>query len=131
MISKRKLLFLVDAIINLVLGVLLLAYSPGLADWIGVPIVNSSFYPNILGAIFIGISLALLVEAYGNTSNNTTGLGLIGAICINLCGGIVLLIWLLSGSLDIPLRGSIFLWTLDIILLIVSSFELFFHFKSK
>ena len=129
--KRRKITLTVDAFINLVLGALLLVYSPGLADSLGVPQVSSSFYPNILGSIFIGITIALLIEAFGTRTNNTMGLGLLGALSINLCGGIVLLIWLVSGDLDIPVRGIVFLWTLDIVLLVLSSIELLFHFKSK
>ena len=127
--KSRKAALVADAFINLVLGVLLLAYSPGLADSLGVPIANSGFFPNILGAVFIGITIALLIETFGKLSGG--GLGLLGTISINLCGGIVLLIWLVSGDLDIPLRGSIFLWTLDIMLLVLSSVELLFHFRLK
>jgi hypothetical protein len=75
--------------------------------------------------------LALLFEIYNKDSKYGAGLGLIGAICINLCGGIVLLFWLLSGNLHLPLRGLDFLWTLDFLLLVISSLELFNRFKAK
>jgi hypothetical protein len=38
------------------------------------------------------------------------GLGLGGAIAINLCGGGVLLLWLASDCLALPLRGRVVLW---------------------
>ncbi len=127
---KEKIL-LVDSAINFILGFLLIAYSPRLVAFLGVPITESGFYPNILGGVFFGIALALLLEVYGKDSKYTAGLGLIGAIGINLCGGIVLLFWLLSGNLHLPVRGMAFLWSLDIILLVISSLELFNHFKAK
>ena len=52
------------------------------------------------------------------------GLGLGGAIAINMCGGIVLAAWLLSGSLEMPLRGYIVLWTLAAVLVAISAMEL-------
>lgn len=108
---------------------LLIAYSAELARFLGVPVVESKFYPTILGGVFIGIGLALLIEAYNKDSKFTSGLGLLGAICINLCGGIVLLFWLILGNLALPLHGAIFLWCLDLILLAISTFELINHFK--
>ena len=122
---------LIDASINLILGVLLLAYSPKLVDFLGVPNTDNFFYPNILGAIFIGITFALIIEAYRKQSDRFVGLGLIGAISINLCGGLVLLLWLLFGRLNLPLKGLIFLWVLDILLLVVCSIEFIIDFKRK
>ena len=65
--SKKLLIF--DAFINLVLGVLLLSFSEKLATFLGVPYVTNHFYPNILGAIFIGITIALLIEVYKKNEN--------------------------------------------------------------
>ena len=121
---SKKITLLFDAFINLILGILLLAYSPHIVKFLGVPSTQDYFYPNILGAIFIGITVALLIEAFRKRPDGFIGLGLIGAICINMCGGIVLFLWLVFGDLKIPLKGYIFLWILDLILLIISSMEL-------
>ncbi|MEJ2568031.1 MAG: hypothetical protein P8Z50_04050, partial [candidate division WOR-3 bacterium] len=85
---------------------------------------------NILGAALIGIAIALLIEAFKKEKSIYTGLGLTGAISINLCGGVVLTLWLIFGGLKIPLRGQIFLWTLAFILVIISSVELIFNIKN-
>jgi len=82
----KKPTLLVDATVNLVLGILLLAFSPGLANFLGVPQSSTNFYPSILGAVFIGITLALVFEALRSARDGLTGLGLLGAVCINLCG---------------------------------------------
>ena len=76
----------------------------GMAEVLGVPKPNSNFYPMLLGAVILGIGIALLLERYG-FSKNIRGLGLGGAIAINLCGAIVLLIWLMTTPLNIPLKG--------------------------
>jgi hypothetical protein len=91
---------------------------------------DSSFYPSILGGVLLGIGLALLIESY-RQSNRLIGLGLGGAIAINLCGGFVLAIWLLYGSLNLPLRGQIFLWALVLLLVGLSSIEGFSHLKMR
>jgi len=125
----RRYTLLFDAIINLILGVLLLFYTTDLAKFFGVPLVENYFYPNILGGIFIGIAIALYVETRKIDTTITSGLGLTGAISINLSGGFVLLFWLLFRNMEIPLRGQIFLWTLDILLIVLSCIELFNHIR--
>ena len=127
----KKITLLIDAFINLLLGVLLLAYSPKIVNFLGVPITDTYFYPNILGAVLFGISIALVLEAFRKSSNGFIGLGLIGAISINISGGIVLLLWLLFGELNIPVKGLIFLWILVFILLVISSIELFINIKKE
>jgi hypothetical protein len=63
-----------------------------------------------------------LIERYG-PSAGVTGLGLAGAVAINLCGGGVLLLWLVAGDLEIPVRGRIILWTVAIVVLLLSIVE--------
>jgi hypothetical protein len=121
--SKHKTLLVIDAIINLVLGVLLLFFPAGVVELLGLPLTNTNFYPSILGAVLFGIGVALLTERYG-ASKSIRGLGLGGAIVINLCGAGVLLLWLLIAPFDIPLRGNVILWSIAIIVLIVGFVEI-------
>lgn len=111
-----------DAAINLILGILLMAFPIRLVEVLGIPSADSSFYPTILGGVLFGIGLALLFECYGKSSR-FTGLGLSGAITINLCGGLVLAAWLLSDKLILPLRGHILLWSLVLLLVGISLLE--------
>jgi hypothetical protein len=120
--TKSKIL-LIDAAINLILGVLLLFISDGIIRFLGIPSTNQNFYPNILGGVLFGIGIALILE-YLKKPGGATGLGLGGAIAINMCGGLVLLCWLIFGSLNLPLHGKIILWSLALILLIISIMEL-------
>jgi hypothetical protein len=118
-----NLILFIDAIINLLLGILLLPASPKVADFLGVPAVEPGFYPSILGAVLFGIGIALLIETFkGN--HRFSGLGLYGAIAINLCGGFVLAYWLIFIELHLPLRGLIFLWTLVSLLILISIVEI-------
>ncbi len=132
--KKSNILF-IDAIINFILGILLLFFSKGIIHFLGVPDTDQYFYPTILGAVLFGIAIALLIEHYRKKGNSNkvglTGLGLGGAVSINLCGGVVLALWLIYGKLNIPLHGQIFLWLLVFILIIVSSFELLIYQKTK
>lgn len=117
-----------DAAINLILGILLMAFPAELVKVLGIPMADLSFYPAILGGVLFGIGLALLVECYRRT-NRFIGLGLAGAVLINLCGGFVLAFWLLWGQLNLPVRGLIFLWTLVVLLIGLSLLEGLAHLK--
>jgi hypothetical protein len=121
--ARRNTLLIIDGLINLILGVVLLVFPSGLVAFLGVPNAQNAFYPNILGGVLIGIAMALFVESR-STGDHASGLGLRGAIFINLCGGLVLGAWLLFGELELPLRGSIFLWSLFAVLVGISSIEL-------
>ena len=109
-----------DAIINLALGVLLIVFPSGIVSALGIPAAEISFYPSILGAVLFGIGIALLIERV----QGSAGLGLHGAISINLSGGLVLAAWLVSGALSLPVRGQILLWALVVVLVGISALEL-------
>jgi hypothetical protein len=116
-------LLLIDGAVNLALGALLVAFPRGLVQLLGIPDAPSSFYPNILGAILFGIGIALLIERYRHRVG-LTGLGLAGAVAINLCGGLILALWLTLGELSIPTRGTVILGALAVLLVGISGVEL-------
>ena len=128
---KTRIILFIDAIINFALGILLLLFTSSIIDTLGVPTASSGFYPNILGAVFIGITIALLIAAFGGDKYRTAGLGLFGAIAINLCGGIVLALWLILGHMDLPTRGLVFLWSLVAILIVLSTAELSYVVRTR
>jgi hypothetical protein len=59
------------------------------------------------------------------------GLGLGGAVAINLSGGLALIFWLIFGDLNIPFRGHFFLWSLAIILVGISLIEIYIHLENS
>jgi hypothetical protein len=117
--KSERLLLLIDAIINLGLGALLIVFPRPLVTALGVPATESAFYPSILGAVLFGIGIALILQL-----NRANGLALKGAVSINLCGGIVLGVWLLFGRLQLPLRGLAFLWGLVVVIVSISIIEI-------
>ena len=121
---------MIDAGINLILGVLLLLTIPfpeQISQFLGVPKVTNAFYPSIFGAVLFGIGIALVLESYRTKAEQLVGLGLGGAVAINLCAGAVLIGWLIFGDLILPLRGMVFLWSIGLILITISGFELKVH----
>ena len=123
---NAKRLLVIDAIINFILGILLLLtilFAEQLTEILGVPKIEHAFYPSIMGAVFIGIGIALLIESTRNKPQQPIGLGLGGAIAINFCGGFLLIGWLIFGDLNLPIQGTILLWLIAVILVGISSAE--------
>ena len=121
--AKHRILLLIDGIVNIILGVLLLLYPAGIMELLGLPVTNTFFYPTILGAVLLGIGMALIMELVGY-KKRLRGLSLGGAIIINIIGSLVLMIWLLFGSLQIPIKGTIILWVVGLTVLSIGIAEL-------
>ncbi len=111
----------IDAILNLLLGVGLLIFPPALVRTLGLPKTKAALYPRVLGGVLIGVAIALSVEAVAPTLG---GLGLGGAIAINLCGAAVVISYLTGRRLDIDPKGRSLLWTLVVVLIVLSAVEL-------
>ena len=120
---KHKTFLLIDGIVNLILGLLLLSFPLGTARFLGVPQPESNFYPTILGGVILGIGIALFLEAFSKRGG-FRGLGLGGAIAINLCGAGILALWLIFKPLYLPLRGLVTLWVIAIVVLGLGILEL-------
>lgn len=123
---KQRLLF-ADALINLLLGLLLLFYPQSLAEALGMPAIATTFFPNVLGGVLFGIGLALLIAHRGGAQ----GLGLDGAIAINFCGAGVVVGWLVVAPPAIPARGKITLWTIAILVIGIGIIELRHRLRRK
>ena len=121
--ANPKGLLLVDAAVNLILGVVLLLYPVGIVKLLGLPPTNTYFYASILGAVLFGIGIALLIERFGE-SKNVRGLGLAGAIAINFSGAGALVVWLVVSPFNIPTRGRVILWSVAIAVLLIGLAEI-------
>lgn len=126
----RSHLLLIDAIINLALGVVLVVIPKAMANAVGLPPVENAFYASILGAVLFGIGVALGIE-WNRRNGGLVGLGLAGAIAINVSGGVCLTGWLIFGSLGIPARGQVMLWILAVVLFAISAAEWMSHREPK
>ena len=122
-LHKRSLWLTIDSLINLLLGALLVIFPRDLVSFLGIPQPGSAFYPSILGAVLFGIGIALWIER-GTDRASGRGLGLGGAVVINLCAALVLAAWLLFGGLSLSARGSGFLWGIVVVLIVVSLAEI-------
>lgn len=118
-----KILLIIDGLVNLILGALLLLVPVGIIRFLGLPLTNTHFYPSILGAVLFGIGVALFIELAGNPKK-IRGLGLGGAIVINMIGSFVLIGWLIFGNLVVPLKGRIILWIIAVVVFSIGIVEL-------
>jgi hypothetical protein len=88
---------------------------------LGLPVAASGFWPRMLGAVLLGLAGATLIE--GSTSASK-GLGLAGAVVVNLACAAVLTALLVLGRAAATGRGRVILWALAALLLGLSLFEI-------
>lgn len=112
---RRSTLLAVDSIINVVLGVCLLALPGPTIAFFGLPPSGGHFYVTLLGAVLLGVGIALWIERRGR--GRWRGLGLAGALVINGLGAGTVLVWLLLDPFDLPTRGYVVLWSVALIVL--------------
>jgi len=119
----KNILLIIDGMINLALGILMLFFPTQTIHTFDLPKANINFYINILGGVLFGIGVALLLERFSDRLH-VSGLGIAGAVAINLCGSGVLIAWLLFGNLNLTLGGNILLWSIALIVLGVAIIEI-------
>jgi hypothetical protein len=126
----EKVLLTIDGLANLALGVILLLFPVGAGQALGAPSFTDLFYPTLLGGVLVGIGLALFIQRFRG-SQPVSGLGVEGAIAINVCGAGVLLIWLIFGSLDVPNIGRSVLWIVAIVVFLIATVEMLWRFRGS
>lgn len=122
--KEDKILLFIDSVVNAAIGVILLCYPLGIGDFLDLPKSNNNFYPVILGAVILGIGIALFIERK-YYERGIRGLGIEGAITINILASSVLIIFLIFSNLNISVLGSIILWFIGILVFIIGVLEIF------
>ncbi len=126
----RRTLLELDGFGNILLGLVLAMFPAPVARILGLPDVEQAFYPSLFGAVLIGIGVALLLERF-RRAEHLIGLGLSGALIINLCFGIALAAWLTVADLVLPFRGYLVLWILVAVLVGFGSVELWVQLRHR
>jgi hypothetical protein len=116
---NQRILLVVDALVNLFLGAALVLAPTGVIEFLGLPAVDNFFYTTVLGAVLVGIGLSLMFSL-----RSLSGLGLVGAIAINLCGATAVAGWLLLSPGIVSKRGALVLWTVTVVVYAIAIFEL-------
>jgi len=97
----------IDALAKFSFGLMFVLAPKPAAILLGLPREQTFFYARLLGAALFGLALALTIEGAGDSAS---GLGLRGAVAINLSGAAVLGVTLLFGRRMPARRGRISLW---------------------
>lgn len=125
---KENILLWIDAIVNLVLGISLLFFPRFVFEALGIRLMDGFLFPGILGGVLTGIGVALIVERYRDRLG-IRGLGLGGAISINLFGAGALAFWLAHASLEIPASAYEIFWVIIVVVFGIAVAELFSQLK--
>lgn len=88
---------------------------------LGLPASASGFWPRLLGALLLGIAGATFIEGAWDGSK---GLDLAGLIVINLLCAAVIALAALFGDGASTRRGTLTLWSLVVLLFLLSLFEI-------
>ena len=120
--THRLRLLEIDSVVNLLLGVALLGMPQSTIAFFGLPAADEVFYVSILGAVLFGIGIALWVER--KNDDRWRGLGLFGALMINLVAGTTVCVWLIIDPFAIPVRGYAVLWTVAVVVIGIGLVEL-------
>jgi hypothetical protein len=121
---------ILDAIIKLLLGFTLVIFPRELFWLAGLPVETPPFYAILLGGILVGTGIAQTYE-YFRAAGDIAGLGLVGAIIINLFGGLTLAVTLRYGGLEVPFPGSYILGGVAFALLVLGGIEELVYLKKK
>lgn len=117
----RDQLLTIEALLRGAIAALLMLLPKSAIGALGLPRTDHSFWPRLLGAVFAGMAAAAYIEGHFKLQS---GLGLGGAIAINLATAFAILTGLAVGGLDIPRRGRLLLWCCSAVLVVLALFEL-------
>ena len=126
----RRTLLELDGFGNILLGLVLAFFPAPVARVLGLPGIEHAFYPSLFGAVLVGIGVALLLERF-RRAEHLIGLGLSGALIINLCFGFALAAWLTVADLALPFRGYVLLWILVAVLVGFGGVELWVQLRHR
>lgn len=110
-----------ETILKLTAGALLVLAPLTTIKVLGLPPAAGGFWPRLLGAVLAGIGAAAFLAG---ASNGARGLGLAGLIVINLFGAAILALTALFGSGAPTRRGTLALWLLVVLLLVLVLLEI-------
>jgi hypothetical protein len=126
----RTILLIIDAIVDLILGFFLILFPVKVLGLLGLPVEAPPFYAIILGGVLIGIGIALFL-GLSNAQPTRDGLGLGGALIINLFAALALASLLIVGRISVSLIGYLILLGLLIFLLLLCGAELLVHLSDR
>lgn len=111
----------IETLLKLAAGLPLLIAPGWTARALGLPRDATGFWPRMLGGMLVGLAVALVLEGW---IGNVHGLGLAGALAIDLAAAATLATLLVLGKAAPTRRGRILLWLLAGLLVLLALLEL-------
>jgi hypothetical protein len=103
---SHRILLAVDGTVDLLLGLALIIAPSGITKFLQLPDAGAYLYTTVLGGVLVGIGLALLLSL-----KSSAGLGLAGALVINICGASAAAGWLVFSAGELSPVGEVVLWS--------------------
>ncbi len=110
----------IETLLNFFGGLPLIVAPLATIRLLGLPPTPTGFWPRLLGTLLLGISLAMFLE--GSVSGSR-GLGLAGALIINVSAVSMMVAMLLLEAGPPSARGRALMWALIVLLLWLSALE--------
>ena len=114
---------LIDALVFLSMGAMFAVLPATSVVALGLPAGQPAFYRRLLGAVLIGIGLALMMTAL---PTGLGGLGAAGAVVVNLSLALMLAALLMTGTGRSSRQGKMLPWVLVAVLIVLSALEAIF-----
>jgi len=111
----------IETLLKLMSGLVLAIAPMSAIKLFGLPRTGTGFWPRLLGAVLIGLAVAMFLEARVGGSH---GLGLAGCAVVNLAGAAMMATLLVMDAGPPSVRGRGLLWLLVIVLLVLSIIEI-------
>lgn len=111
----------IETLLKLAGGALLVLAPLTTLKVLGLPPSATGFWPRVLGTVLIGIGAATFIEGAWEGSR---GLGLAGLIVINIASAAVIAVIALFGGGASTRRGTLALWSLVVVLLVLVLLEI-------
>jgi hypothetical protein len=111
----------IEALLRGALALVLILAPKSMIAALGLPRTEATFWPRLLGAVFAGMAAAAYIEGHFKVQS---GLGLGGAVAVNITTAFAILTGLVVGGLDVPRRGRLLLWLCSGALILLALFEL-------
>ena len=111
----------IEVLLKLAGGVTFALFPLTAAKVLGLPAGGSGFWPRLLGAMLIGLAGAAFIEG---RATGAGGLGMAGAVVINLVAAGMLVALLVFQRAAVTWRGKALLWMLAAALVVLGLVEI-------
>jgi hypothetical protein len=111
----------IETLLKLSAGMLLALAPRATIRALGLPRIETGFWPRLLGALLIGLAASTFIEG---RSPGSHGMGLAGCVIVNFSGASMIAALLVLDAGPASARGRAVTWTLVILLILLCVLEI-------